>query len=252
MLYQLYHLFILLLEDLAHGIVLYALQIHITVINIDYRLRGAPHKVERLMIGYAAHPSCQRGLLRIVRLDIAENLDKHILINFLSILLAGDDSGHLTKNHLTILLKQIALGLLFLSAKALYEFVCRFIHHVCVACHSYIHGKAENIAAKFKKKDDSYDFSQTLRSPETYKSKFYYKRGDVTTIPDLSVASLLPLASTDDIAKLGREFLADAFLAFTYGGCGGVTEVGKDGIGVAEEYTQCADEFLVVEVTIVE
>ena len=102
------------------------------------------------------------------------------------------------------------------------------------------------------KKDDSYDFFQTQRSPETYKSKFFYKRGDVTTVPDLSVASLLPLASTDDIAKLGWEFLADAFLAFTYGGCGGVTEVGKDGIGVAEEYTQCADEFLVVEVTIVE
>ena len=63
----------------------------------------------------------------------------------------------------------------------------------------------------------------------------------MTTVPDLSVASLLPLDAVDDIAKLGWEFLADTFLAFAYSSCGGVAKVGKDGIGVAEEHAQSAD-----------
>ena len=74
----------------------------------------------------------------------------------------------------------------------------------------------------------------------------------MTTALDLSVTSLLPLASTDDIAKLGWEFLADAFLAFAYGGGGGIPKVSEDGVGVAEVHAQSADEFLVVEITIVE
>ena len=49
------------------------------------------------------------------------------------------------------------------------------------------------------------------------------------------------ITSKYDFTEVGGEFLADAFLAFAYGGCGGVTEMGKDGIGIAEVHAQSAD-----------
>lgn len=126
--YHLYGLFVLLLEYQCQLLVLYGLQVYVAVIDIDYRFLSVSHEVERFVIGDTAHPRRQRSLTAVIRSDVAEHLNKHILIDLLGIFMVGYNSGYLTEDHLAIEFECTSLCLSILTAKALYEFVYIFLH----------------------------------------------------------------------------------------------------------------------------